>query len=468
MQTDFLPLDKQHGKIQIQLTKQDLDPMVKSELKKIKNKAQIKGFRQGGVPESLLMNLYGTEIKADAIQKLVQQSVESYLKENNKQLVGEIMAVNDPIGQLGMSADAYQFEFELGFAPDPDISTALEGTNLVRYKIQIPESKIEEEISFLLTKYGNLEDSTEAVKVGDQVKLEVHELENGVVKPEGVISDFVVLVDDTLTDEFQQTLLGKITDDEFTADIYQIEKKLDLNQIKKYFLKLEENDEREFGNLFQVKIIQIQTNKASTENEEFYKKVFGNETEVVDSLSFRQQLRTSLQVYYDLESEKMLDFMLVKELAKTSQMEFPDNFLKKWLQSTSESWAKKSGYELEHDFFHFKESLAWRILREKYSQIHEIQISRQELENYVIHSIKQKYGEFKLDEEVWRGYVRKMLEDKEQAMNYYVELENLKVIEHMKASKTIDSEDIELENFNTKVQEINSHHHTELEHHHEH
>jgi len=73
-----------------------------------------------------------------------------------------------------------------------------------------------------------------------------------------------------------------------------------------------------------------------------------------------------------------------------------------------------------------------------------------------------------LDEEVWRGYVRKMLEDKEQAMNYYVELENLKVIEHMKASKTIDSEDIELENFNTKVQEINSHHHTELEHHHEH
>ncbi|MEZ4981613.1 MAG: trigger factor family protein [Saprospiraceae bacterium] len=60
-------LGKGHAKISLEISKADYEPKFKSELAKLRNKAQIKGFRKGKVPTSFLQKMYGNSVLQGSI-----------------------------------------------------------------------------------------------------------------------------------------------------------------------------------------------------------------------------------------------------------------------------------------------------------------------------------------------------------------------------------------------------------------
>jgi trigger factor len=67
MNISYSSLSQLHGELSIDLDKSDFQPKISEELKKLKKKAQVKGFRAGHVPESLIKSMYGSTVKSETL-----------------------------------------------------------------------------------------------------------------------------------------------------------------------------------------------------------------------------------------------------------------------------------------------------------------------------------------------------------------------------------------------------------------
>ena len=63
------------AKLTVKMEKADYENEVEKSLKKIRQKANMPGFRPGNVPMGLVKKMYGTEVKAEEVNKKLSESV---------------------------------------------------------------------------------------------------------------------------------------------------------------------------------------------------------------------------------------------------------------------------------------------------------------------------------------------------------------------------------------------------------
>ena len=68
--------------INLILEKDDYINQFEKQLKDLKRKANLKGFRPGMVPIQLLKNLYGKGVLLEEINKIVSEKINNYIKES--------------------------------------------------------------------------------------------------------------------------------------------------------------------------------------------------------------------------------------------------------------------------------------------------------------------------------------------------------------------------------------------------
>ncbi len=119
------------GKLTVTVNKEDYQDKVVTSLKKIKQKVQMPGFRKGMVPMGLVQKMYGTEVKAEEIQKLLTDTVNEYIGNEKLNVLGEPMLADDN-SQMNIESDEeFNIKFDLVFAPE--ISVKLDGRTTVDY-----------------------------------------------------------------------------------------------------------------------------------------------------------------------------------------------------------------------------------------------------------------------------------------------------------------------------------------------
>jgi len=75
--------------IKVNLNEADYKSKVADKIKDYGKKAQIKGFRAGKVPKSLVEKMYGKSILVEEINQLVGQAIQDYIRENELRILGE-------------------------------------------------------------------------------------------------------------------------------------------------------------------------------------------------------------------------------------------------------------------------------------------------------------------------------------------------------------------------------------------
>ena len=78
-------------------------------------RAKVKGFRPGKIPRHVLEGLYGTEVHAQALSELVEQSLLKALQENALDVVGQ------PRVETGELKEGETFSFSAVVEVKPDI-----------------------------------------------------------------------------------------------------------------------------------------------------------------------------------------------------------------------------------------------------------------------------------------------------------------------------------------------------------
>src|SRR6476469_2823993 len=151
-QQDVAPL---HKHLNITINKEDYLPTFEKSLKEYSKKANIPGFRKGMVPAGLIKKRYGNSLFTDEVLRSIDRELVKYLEAEKINIFAQPLPDEINLRQLDVNSPSdYHFSFEIGLKPEFELP-ALSSLHTARYKVQVTDEMINNEIARLQNRYGN-------------------------------------------------------------------------------------------------------------------------------------------------------------------------------------------------------------------------------------------------------------------------------------------------------------------------
>ena len=146
-------IDSLNSVVTIDIKAEDYQNKVNEELNNYRRKANIPGFRKGHVPMSLVKKQYGKSVMIDEVNKLIQESLNSFLTEEKLDVLGNPLPKTQE--NFSWESDNFTFEFELGLAPEFDVN--LNPKKAIKaYKIIADNKMLVDQITNIREQYGKI------------------------------------------------------------------------------------------------------------------------------------------------------------------------------------------------------------------------------------------------------------------------------------------------------------------------
>ncbi len=117
---DFSPVE---WKLKLTIEPEDYRAPYEEELKKLKGKVHIKGFRKGRVPLSFLKKTYGGQILPGIIEKEIEKQFKALKEESERIFAGSPLPLNEEKVEIDSrdTDKSYDFYFILALLPEVDL-----------------------------------------------------------------------------------------------------------------------------------------------------------------------------------------------------------------------------------------------------------------------------------------------------------------------------------------------------------
>ena len=421
-QQDVAPL---HKHLNVTINKEDYLPTFEKSLKEYSKKANIPGFRKGMVPAGLIKKMYGNSLFVDEVLKTVDKEVFQYLETEKLDIFAQPLPVEMNLGQLDVNnPNNYTFTFEVGMKPDfnlPDFAKE----KVKRYQVQITDEMVNEEMDRLRTRYGNMTEPETVFNEENVLNVSFVETDADGNEIEGGIKKDNSLLVKYFKESFRPNLIGKKKDD-------TVQLKLDdafEGQEKEWVLNdlgIDSATERNF----KITITKVGLIEPRELNEEFFAQLFPNE-EIKTEEAFRVKVKDELQKQWDAESRNQLQHGLYHILLDHTHIDFPADFLKRWLKTQGQNNQAKSDEEVETEFPQFVNQLKWTLITEKLIQQNNIKVEPDEIRQFAKQQLLGYMGGQALDEDQqWvRDYIDRMMKDRKYVEDAYNRLQTQKLFD---------------------------------------
>jgi FKBP-type peptidyl-prolyl cis-trans isomerase (trigger factor) len=145
----------QTATLKIEIAPGDYAANVQKLLKDYQKKASIPGFRPGHVPAGLIKKMYGKAVVADEVNKLLTDSLSSFIRDEKLNILGSPMPNKEKTQPINFEdGETMEFYFDLGFAPEFELK--LDGSVEVEdYSINIEEEMLDKYIEETRKRYGD-------------------------------------------------------------------------------------------------------------------------------------------------------------------------------------------------------------------------------------------------------------------------------------------------------------------------
>ena len=417
------------------IEKNDYEPRVKKNLNDYRRKAEIKGFRTGMAPMSMIEKVHGKTALLDEINKIMSESLNKYVADNNLNLLGEPIpseSEQKPIDWDG--GGDFEFVFEIGMAPKIEF-TLTEKDKIPYYKIAVSEEDKEKYKENILRQNGKLED-VDAIEEEDFIKAD---LEQGERKIEDSYISLKVIPTKTLKKPF----IGKKVGDELTVDV----KKTFTNETDlAALLKIKKEELAEIEPKFKITIKEVKRMAPAVADQELYDKLFGKDVVKSDE-EFMQKLEDKIREEYSHESEYRFTVDAYNALLKKTKIELPDEFLKRWLNYSNEGKITQEMIDKEYPLF--ADDLRRQMIRGYILKEQKIELKHEDLLDHARKMASYQfsmYGIHNAPEEHLTHYANSILANEKELKRIYEKVESDKVIEYVKATVKLDEKEITIEN----------------------
>jgi trigger factor len=194
-------------KMTIELEPAEINRELDRAYNELKRSVQLKGFRPGHAPRTMLERLFGDQVRGDVIQKLVKEYTGKALEENDLKPVVQPEIVTEE-GDLKKA----QLRFSAVFDLKPELMVKdYQDLKVPRGKVEVGEPEVDAALERLRERHATLKklEGRDVVEEGDFVVAEFEGFENGKMIPDTKIEDRLLRVSkDVLAHGLDEVLIG--------------------------------------------------------------------------------------------------------------------------------------------------------------------------------------------------------------------------------------------------------------------
>lgn len=443
-----------HTLLKIQIDSNDYSPKFEKAIKDLGKKANLKGFRPGNVPAGMVKKLYGDQALADELNKLVNEQMAKFLKDNTLEILGEPLPAEDHRIEIDYNSNkSYTFSFELGIQPKIDVADVLsQGKTFTRYKIPAKLEEIEAEVGRILKRYGKQEEA-ESANEGDVIYAHLHELgEDGNPKAGGIHAhtyfNFEMLTDLGL-DIFKGCKKEEMKNIPDVFNVFKGEKE----GVIKNILQVEKVSEEMLASIssaFECRIEKIMRLFPAELNTEVFEKLSKEYGDVKNEEELQNKIKEIIEAYNDQLTEAGLDNEVYKHLIDTTNVPLPEVFLQKWFRGTLEK--ELDGEEFEKQFESFKTRLKQSLIFQQVRKSNNLEVNKDEIIEETVMQVRSSYGS--MGDDLVNYIVQNNLQDKNFIENMHDRVMQKKFFEVLKSFISTTEELITLEEYQKLNKEV--------------
>lgn len=384
----------------------DYQEAVQKELKQLRQKANIPGFRPGMVPAGLVKKMYGKGVMAEVINKTLSDALSKYIDEQHLNILGDPLPNEELTPKVDFDTqDTFTFAFDIALAPEFDAS--LNGHNkLTHYTIEVTDEMVNNQVESYAQRFGDYVEADD-VQDGDVIKgLLTEQRENGMTKENAMLNP------QYMVDKDQAALFkGAKKGDVITFNPQKaFQSEVEISSL----LDITKQEAKELTSDFTFEIQGITRHQAAKIDGELFAKVYG-ENAIKDEADFRAHVKAEIEE--NMAEDSDYKFGLDAKAAVMKKMEgltFPEDFLKRWLHATNE---KLTDEEIDKDFPQMIEELKWHLAKDQLLKKYNINVEKEDVEDYAKKVAKMQfiqYGLMHVDDAYLTNYAQQMLKDENQ------------------------------------------------------
>ena len=424
--------------ITLTLEPTDYQEEVNKQLKQVRQKAQIPGFRPGMVPVGLVKKMYGKGILADVLNKLVGENLQKHIEDNKLAILGDPLPNNELTPAIDMDTqDTFTFAFDIAIAPEFDAKLSAKN-KLTEYVIDVTDEMVDNQIKAYSERFGEYTPAEEVVE-GDIVKGLCKQVDGEIVKENAVINPAYMKQKTQ-----QKKFIGAKKGDVVT---FNPAKAFDSEVEISSMLGITKEQAAELKSDFTFEIQEITRHTAAAVDAELFAKIYG-ENAPKDEAEFRAKVRAEIEA--NMAEDSKYKFGLDAKEAIMKKMEkvaFPEAFLKRWVLATNEKMTEE---ELEKDFPKMLDELKWHLAKDQLMKEYNVDVQKEDVEAYAKEVARMQfiqYGLMHIDDQYLTQYANEMLKQENQLRGIVERVAENKIYEALKGVAKIEQKKISHEEF---------------------
>ena len=424
--------------VSIALEKNDWAELRKKKLNEYRRTADIRGFRRGMAPMSLIEKIHGGQALAEVVNKLVTDELNKFIEENKLKLIGEPLPSEKSAENNWDDPDRFAFDFDLGLAPEVNVTVTAED-KIPYYTVTVTKEALADYKKGLLKQFGQLE-SGEKAGADDFV---IADFVSGEQKVEGA---YVALR--SMSDDVKKKFVGLKKGDTKQVDIVKSFPN-EADRAAMFHVKKEELDTLPVKWTMTVKDVKTFVDAPLTQAT--FDQIFG-EGSCKDETAFDAKVKERLQAEYAQESDYRFMVDAKEYLINKAALQLPDAFMKRWIKFANDDKFTMEQIEAEYDLF--AKDFRWNLIRTQLMKDQDLKVTKDDVMKQAMNMASYQfamYGMQNVPEEHLAKYAEQMLGDRQQAERIVERVEDDLTIDYVRKTATIEKKKISLD----KMRELN-------------
>ena len=403
----------------------------KKRLADFRKKAEIKGFRKGMVPMSLVEKMYGQNALVDSVNDAISEGLNNYIQENNLRVLGEPLPSEEHIQNEWENGKDFTFKFDLALNPEISFELSKED-EVVYYTITVTEAAKKEMKDNLLKQYGSLEEGKKA-KEDDFI---IVDFEQGETKVEGT---YVALR--SVAEAARKSFVGVKPGDVLDVNVNEaFENETD----RASMLKVSKDELATLDPVFKMTVKNVKTFVNAPMTEETFEKIFGVKTEAEFDAKIEERIRAEYAQEADFRFSKDAKTFLLEKANVT----VAEKFLKRWIYVINDG--KFTMEDIEKDWDLFIVDYKWQMVRNYLMEKYGVKVEEADLlasaKGFAAYQFAM-YGMNNVPEEQLEAFAKNILSQEEQGRRILDQVENEKTFAAVREVVTLKKKKISVDKF---------------------
>lgn len=436
-------IDELNAILKVKIVKEDYNESYEKALKNVRKQVQMPGFRPGQVPASVVKKKYGVSILSEELDKVLNQALFDYIKENDLNVLGQPLPKVEANQEVDWKNPSdFEFSYEIGLAPNFEVKLTKKEKHVYN-KVKVDNELVDKQINDFAKRYGKLV-SVDKSEDNDMLMASFKELDaEDKVLEGGFAHSSTVAIEFTEDKKAKKKLIGLKVGDSLIIDPVTISRgAADLAAM----LNISKDAAEKFDKNVELTVTEVKRLEPANVDQELINKIYGEGTvDGVDAL--KAKIEAEMSSMFNNDSDRLFKRDFANKTIKKLDLSLPNEFLKKWIGMSNK---EVTAEQIEAEYDQYAESLKWQLIENKIIKDNDLQVSNDEAVEYTKELLGNQYAQYGMmipEEKEFEKMVMTVLGNEEEGKKIYDALYDKKVLTYLKDSVKVEEKELSYDEF---------------------